>query len=91
MTSGIWQRVPEICVTHLGNLRRQFPVVLLNLLVLLIFLAHSAGLDLRVIQQMENHAFDLRSILSTIDKPDPRFVIVDIDEKSLKTERNNFV
>ncbi len=86
MTSGIWQRVPEICVTHLGNLRRQFPVVLLNLLVLLIFLAHSAGLDLRVIQQMENHAFDLRSILSTIDKPDPRFVIVDIDEKSLKTE-----
>ncbi len=69
---------------HLAKLQQQLPLILLSLFVLIIFIAHAAGLDLRVLQQMENHAFDLRMQLSTIDKPDPRFVIVDIDEKSLE-------
>ncbi len=86
MTSGIWQQARGICIPHLAKLQQQLPLILLSLFVLIIFIAHAAGLDLRVLQQMENHAFDLRMQLSTIDKPDPRFVIVDIDEKSLEIE-----
>ena len=64
-------------------LRRLFPGVL----VLIAFLLHATGtLELPLLQRLENHAYDLRIRWTAPGGIDPRVVIVDIDEASLRAE-----
>ncbi len=59
----------------------------LGLLVVLLFVAHAADwLHLGVIDQLDNLAYDQRLLLTMPKRPDPRILIVDIDEKSLAAE-----
>jgi len=73
------------------NLKRHLPLLSLNLLLLIFFLAHVASnevqpMRMKFIDQMENHAYDARVLFSIEKTEDPRIVIVDIDEKSLAEE-----
>ena len=55
--------------------------------VLLVFLAHSAGvMPLRLLTVVESMTYDLRTRLSVRPAGDPLVVILDIDEKSLAAE-----
>ncbi len=72
----------------LERLKKQLPLVILEFVLLVIFLAHvftdkGQFLHWRFIDQMENLAYDGRILLSTPNTVDERIVIVDIDEKSL--------
>ena len=59
----------------------------LGLLVVLLFFAHAADwLHLGFIDKLDNLAYDQRLLLTMPKRPDPRIVIVDIDEKSLAAE-----
>lgn len=69
------------------NLRRNAVLITLNILVLLVFLASTAGfIRLPFIDFLENYAYDARMLLGMREGLDPRIVIVDIDEKSLAVE-----
>ncbi len=73
------------------NLKRHLPLLSLNLLLLIFFLAHVASnevqpMRIKFIDQMENMAYDARVLFSIEKTIDPRIVIVDIDEKSLAEE-----
>lgn len=68
----------------LNRIKRQFPLVLLTLLVTAVFLLHTAGaFHWRLITQLEALLYDTRIILTMPGGLDRRIVIVDIDEKSL--------
>ena len=72
----------------LERLTKQLPLVILEFLLLVFFLAHvltdkGSLLHWRFIDQMENLAYDARVLLTMPNKVDERIVIVDIDEKSL--------
>lgn len=72
----------------LEQLRKQLPLVGLELLLLLLFVLHVITdkgqlFHWNFIDQIENIAYDARVILSTQESVDERIVIVDIDEKSL--------
>lgn len=74
-------------MTILARLRGHWPLIVLNLVILLFFLFHASGIiRWNFIEQMENLAYDTRVLLSTRQGQDPRIVIVDIDEKSLAVE-----
>jgi len=74
-------------MTILARLRRHWPLIVLNFVILLFFLFHASGvIRWNFIDQMENLAYDARVLLSTRQGQDPRLVIVDIDEKSLAVE-----
>ena len=70
------------------RLKKQLPLVGLELLLLLLFVMHVVTdrgqlFHWNFIDQIENIAYDARVILSTKESVDDRIVIVDIDEKSL--------
>lgn len=72
----------------LERLKKQLPLVILEFILLVVFLAHvftdkGHFLHWRFIDQMENLAYDARVIFSSLNTSDERVVIVDIDEKSL--------
>lgn len=74
-------------MTVLQKLRRHWGLVFLNLVVLSFFLANATGIiHWRFIDRMENLSYDARMLLSMKSRPDPRIIIVDIDEKSLANE-----
>ncbi len=59
---------------------------IISLCLLFIFSLNSLGyLNLPGIAGLENKAYDLRVNLARLDQPDPRIVIIDIDEASLKS------
>ncbi|TAN52196.1 MAG: adenylate/guanylate cyclase domain-containing protein [Methylococcaceae bacterium] len=69
------------------KLPRRLPLYLISALLTLVFLLHSAGaLELPLIQNLENHLYDLRMGVTAPNQKDQRVVIVDIDEKSLARE-----
>ncbi|OGT74831.1 MAG: guanylate cyclase [Gammaproteobacteria bacterium RIFCSPLOWO2_12_47_11] len=71
----------------LYNLRRNPVLIALNVLVLSVLLANTAGLiHLPFIDFLENYAYDARMLIGMKGGKDPRIVIVDIDEKSLAAE-----
>ncbi len=71
----------------LYNLKRNAALIALNVLVLTVLLANTAGLiHLPFIGFLENYAYDARMLISMQEGKDPRIVIVDIDEKSLAVE-----
>ena len=71
----------------LQKLGRLWGLVFLNLVVLSFFLVNVAGIiHWHFIDQMENLSYDARMLFSMKSRPDPRIVIVDIDEKSLANE-----
>jgi adenylate cyclase len=56
-----------------------------SLLIVLVFLTHALGIrHWELLDYLERKAYDTRLNLSLPNTPDPRIVIVDIDEKSLK-------
>jgi len=62
-------------------------LIALNVLVLSVLLANTAGLiHLPFIDFLENYAYDARMLIGMKGGKDPRIVIVDIDEKSLAAE-----
>lgn len=70
------------------KLKKQMPLVILEVALLVFFLAHvltepGQWFHWKFIDQMENIAYDARVLMSTPDTIDDRIVIVDIDEKSL--------
>ncbi len=72
----------------LDRLKKQLPLIGLELLLLLIFVLHVVTdrgqfFHWNFIDQIENMAYDARVILSAQETVDDRIVIVDIDEKSL--------
>jgi adenylate cyclase len=74
-------------MSALGKLKRLWILVILNLIVVAFFLAHVTGsVHWRFIDRMENLAYDARMLVGMEKSPDPRIVIVDIDEKSLAVE-----
>ena len=61
--------------------------IALGLALVLLFFAHAAHwLHLGFIDALDNIAYDQRLLLTMPKRPDPRIVIVDIDEKSLAAE-----
>lgn len=59
----------------------------LSLLVLAAFMIHTSGaLRFRLLEQVEHFAYDARMRASLPNTPDPRVVIVDMDEKTLSAE-----
>ncbi len=68
-------------------MKRQIPILLTNIMIVSIMLAHSAGvIQLPVLERVENALYDLRTILTMPKGIDNRVVIVDIDETSLREE-----
>lgn len=68
-----WQRLLE------GHSR-----LLIGLTIMVVFLAHAAGiLPIRVLDNLERQAYDIRVRSSLPETVDDRIVIADIDEKSL--------
>ena len=66
------------------KLKRQWPVSLPSLLIVLFFLLQTTNVfQWRVIQQFESFLYDTRVALTLPGDTDERIVIVDIDEKSL--------
>jgi len=70
------------------KLRKQLPLVILEITLLVLFLAHvltdrGQWFHWKFIDQLENIAYDARVLMSTPNSMDDRIVIVDIDEKSL--------
>ncbi len=70
------------------TLRKQLPLICLEIGLLSLFLAHvmtepGQWFHWKLIEQMENIAYDARVLMSTRNTIDDRIVIVDIDEKSL--------
>ncbi|MCG8324026.1 MAG: adenylate/guanylate cyclase domain-containing protein, partial [Thiotrichales bacterium] len=70
------------------RLKKQLPLVILEVVLLVLFLAHVLAdkgqlLHWKLIEQLENIAYDARILASTPGTVDDRIVIVDIDEKSL--------
>ena len=70
-----------------GYFRRHRLRIASSLAILLLFLANAVGsLPIDFTARLENFAYDLRLQLTMPKTLDPRIVIVDIDEKSLKEE-----
>ncbi|MCI0401336.1 MAG: adenylate/guanylate cyclase domain-containing protein [Gammaproteobacteria bacterium] len=73
--------------TFLQLLKRHLVRVIIGLLVVVMFLLHVSGLlHWRLIDRMENIAYDARLVFTMPNSQDPRIVIVDINEKSLAEE-----
>ena len=67
--------------------RRYLLRVIPSLLLLLLFGLHVMGhVQLQVIERLEQFAYDARLKLTAPGGVDPRIVIVDIDERSLRAE-----
>lgn len=67
-----------------ARIRRQFPVFCVTLLIMGVFLANAAHVfDWRLLDRLEAFTYDARIRLFMPNTPDPRIVIVDIDDKSL--------
>jgi adenylate cyclase len=67
--------------------RRHRLRIAFSLAIMLLFLANAVGsLPIDFTARLENFAYDLRLKLTMPNTVDPRIVIVDIDEKSLKEE-----
>lgn len=65
-------------------MKKNLPLIVVNLLIILIFLVHAAGLfDVKPISRLESILYDMRLNLTMPRTQDDRIVIVDIDEKSL--------
>ncbi|MGA9852291.1 MAG: adenylate/guanylate cyclase domain-containing protein [Gammaproteobacteria bacterium] len=61
--------------------------VAISLVLLLLFAAYLSGLlSLRLLDQLENYAYDARVRLTMPGSVDPRIVIVDVDDQSLQKE-----
>jgi Predicted transmembrane sensor domain len=75
-------------MTFLRRLRRSWPLIVLNFIILVFFLAQISGGVKRwqFIDQMENLAYDARIMLNIETSQYPGIVIVDIDDKSLAAE-----
>ncbi len=66
------------------NIKKQYLRILFNLLITIVFLAYVIQLvNLPIMAQLENIAYDYRVVLSMPNTIDDRIIIVDIDEKSL--------
>jgi len=64
-----------------------FTRILVGLLVVALFLGYSARwIPMPLLERLEGIAYDTRLRLSMPGTPDPRIVIVDIDERSLQAE-----
>ena len=71
----------------LSRIKREIPLFALALLVMVVFLAHAANaFDWRLLDRLEGFAYDARIRLLMPDTVDPRIVIVDIDDKSLREQ-----
>jgi adenylate cyclase len=71
------------------KLKKQLPRILVGLLLVGVFLAHSAGMiRLPYLQQIELSLYDTRLGLTAPGGVDPRIVIIDIDEASLREKEN---
>ncbi|MDZ7736812.1 MAG: CHASE2 domain-containing protein [Gammaproteobacteria bacterium] len=71
-----------------ARLRRLLPLLIVNLAILIAMLVHVASspgdrLHWRLLDRMENLAYDARIKLTMPGDRDERIVIVDIDEESL--------
>lgn len=70
-----------------GFFRRHRIRIAISLAILTLFLANAVGsLPVDFTSRLENYAYDLRLRFTMPNTVDPRIVIVDIDEKSLKAE-----
>src|SRR5262245_23247936 len=59
----------------------------LSLLLFLVFLVHSSGLHpFRLLTQIEALTYDARVLLTLPGTPDPKVVVLDVDEKSIAAE-----
>lgn len=71
----------------MSYLRRHRLRIAISFAITLLFLANAVGsLPIDFTARLENFAYDLRLRLTMPNTVDPRIVIVDIDEKSLKEE-----
>jgi adenylate cyclase len=67
-------------------LKQHFVRIMLGVLVLAVFLAHAAGaMRIGFVDQLDQILYDARLLLTMPGGVDERFVILDIDEKSLAT------
>ncbi|MEI6115998.1 MAG: adenylate/guanylate cyclase domain-containing protein [Burkholderiales bacterium] len=67
--------------------RQRTPRILLGLTLVAIFAAHAAGwLGLQLIERLDNIIYDAQMRLTAPGGVDPRVVIIDIDEKSLREQ-----
>lgn len=70
-----------------AGFRPSFFRLVLSFLIIAVALLHVAGIyRLPFVERFENHLYDTRLRLTMPGNQDPRVVIVDIDEKSLKAE-----
>ncbi len=70
-----------------GYIKRHRLRILLSLLIVLPFLMNAIGVfELRVVQGLENDAYDLRLRRTMPNTPEKSIVIVDIDERSLREQ-----
>lgn len=70
-----------------GFLKRHLIRIVLSLAVLLLFLLNTAGqLPYDYTHALENFAYDVRLRQTMPNTPDPRIIILDIDERSLKEQ-----
>lgn len=68
----------------LPRLKRQYPVIILTLIISGIFIGHAAGYyQWRFVERLDYALYDVRMLLTMPGGTDDRVVIVDIDEKSL--------
>ena len=68
-------------------MRRQLPIIALNVVLVLVMLLHSIGIrTLPALDRLENFFYDIRTQLTLVGGVDNRIVIVDIDERSLREE-----
>ncbi len=68
----------------LFRLKRQYPVIILTLVITGIFIGHAGGYyQWRFIESLDYALYDARMLLTMPGGTDDRVVIVDIDEKSL--------
>jgi adenylate cyclase len=73
--------------TFLTHFKREIPLVCAALAVVALFLAHAARFyDWRFLDRLESFAYDARIRISMPGTVDPRIVIVDIDDKSLREQ-----
>ena len=60
--------------------------IAISVLVLLVFLGHAAGeFKIPLVERLENITYDVRVRMNVSSKKDDSVVIIDIDEKSLKS------
>ncbi|MBI2992546.1 MAG: adenylate/guanylate cyclase domain-containing protein [Gammaproteobacteria bacterium] len=72
---------------YISRLKREIPLFGLALLVMAFFLSHAANLfEWRLLDRLEGFAYDARIRLTMPNTVDPRIVIVDIDDKSLREQ-----